>query len=208
MPASAISALLMVVNRGLRTITLISIMLLFSRANFVHSTDELLGESPSESLSRDELLAQLQLGHMEPLQVARLLSSARNKDTTEVVDGITVAQLLALRKMQIADCNLQALRQRLFFCATITNSPLVSVELYCRRMTHEAAEFCLQHYAEVGVDNLWLGEVGDALVAMKSQAPLAADNMRLTPLEWCLLLKTSRYPAQLVPTEFKSITAS
>jgi hypothetical protein len=176
------------------------IMVLASQTGVVKADRALFDLEPSERLSREDLLSQIKGDHqVEPAIVAMLLSEAKEKNTTEILDGVTVAQLLAQNRIGLEGCGAKLFRKRVLFCGTFSANPdYINVELYCRRLVHDAAEYCVHEKDKLMGDSNWLAELEVAVKAMENQEPLTPSNTKVTAVEWCVLLGTARYPARLI----------
>jgi hypothetical protein len=166
-------------------------------------------------LSRDELIARLsgayKFKQIDLLDVLDTLYEAEN--STEVFEGLTVAELIKQSDTDLAYCSQAALRRRV----DVLEALLPNIEdtkefgarytlaMYCLVCVHEAASYCAQHIAEVvagghNTDQKWLAGLAAAIEHDGSELDLTDALIFALPTGVMRFVKTGSFLPTNDPT--------
>lgn len=118
--------------------------------------------APSNELTKEELLEALGEIHYDGKRqvskyVADHLYRTEDKTTTEVVEGLTVSDLIAQNHVSLGDCSQEALKKRAdvyFKTAGHDVGTRFAVNMYLLKCLQEAADFCVQNKYKIIGDEI------------------------------------------------------
>jgi hypothetical protein len=132
-------------------------------------------ESYGADLITENLLEMLAKERVEPEDLAQFLSRATNKKA-ELLNGLTVGQMLELNKFEKTGCTKEALQDRVAFCSELITAQKDNVRKnmhkFCRNTFHKMVERCTHtnlSFEETGIDKEFVTQLQNEKDSFRKQ---------------------------------------